>query len=179
MKLTTLPNKILRQKSLEVTFPLDKETKNLIENMISHIDESQEEGSTKRSGVGLSAVQFGSLKRLFYVNMDVEDLEPMRILLINPEIVAIGSRWAALDGGEGCLSIEDTTSEKVSGLVHRKNKVIIRGWSYFDNKVVEITKSGYPAIIIQHEMDHLDGKLFVDRINHKNRWDTKDMEILI
>ncbi len=179
MKIETIGNKILREKSKEVSLPLSKEDTKIINEMIKHIDDSQGEKTTARSGIGIAAVQLGHLKRMFYINLPkTDDDEAFLEFLVNPEIVGESPTWAALEGGEGCLSVPlDKTDTE--GLVHRKFKVIIEGYSFFKKKKVRITKTGYHAIVIQHEFDHLEGKLFVDRIDKKNIWTKKDSEILI
>ncbi|MCK5945904.1 MAG: peptide deformylase [Mycoplasmataceae bacterium] len=178
MKLVKLPNKVLREKSKDVSFPLSEKIEILAKEMIKHVDMSQDEKNKMRPGVGISAVQLGQPFRMFYINLNDGEKTTFRDLIINPKIIALGAAEAALEGGEGCLSVEENKSG-VDGLVHRKNKIIISGYSYFEKKEVQITKSGYLGIIFQHELDHLDGKLFFDRIDKKNRWLKKENEILI
>lgn len=179
MKIVKLPSGILREKSQKVSFPLSKEKIELIEYMIKYIDQSQEPGSEERAGVGISAVQLGHLDRMFYVNAPASDGEqPWREFLINPTIVKTSNESSALETGEGCLSVDDHIPGQ-QGLVHRSFKVTVEGYSYFSQKNVRVTKQGYQAIIIQHEQDHLNGKLFIDRIDKFNPWLVLDDEILI
>ncbi len=167
MKIIQLPNKKLRQISKQVTLPLSEEDEKVVKMMIDHIDESQQKDTNKRPGIGIAAIQMGFLKRMFYVNVPKSEFsEPLRDFLINPEIISESISTAALSGGEGCLSINEKDDE--DGLVHRKFKVVIKGYSYFAKKNVEYTKTGMLAIVFQHEMDHLNGKLYIDRINYKN-----------
>ena len=180
MKLTLLPDTKLRTKSEKVNLPLTKEKIELIKNMIIHIDDSMKPGSTDRPGVGLAAVQVGHLDRMFYINAPVseDDSSEWREFLINPKIISRKGGGAALEDGEGCLSVGDEIPLQ-KGLVHRDFEVTVEGYSYFQKKVVRITKRGYHAIIIQHEQDHLNGRLFVDRINQFDKWAKVKNEILI
>ncbi len=179
MNLILLPNKTLRKKSKEVTFPLSAEDCKLADAMIKHVDDSKLPGNEIRAGVGIAAVQFGELKRMFYINLTAdENSEPFRDLLINPTIVAEGAVAGALSGGEGCLSVP-VDMENTDGLVHRKIKVVIKGYSYLSKKEVQYSKYGYTAIVIQHEFDHINGILFVDKINRKKKWEHKPDEVLI
>ena len=177
---------IVREISKEVPIPWDEQTENEIQEMIKHIDYSQDPNQNDvRPGVGIAACQIGVLKRMFYINLngyEEQGVDDFKEFLINPKIVAYGARDAALSMGEGCLSVDEKGREKqLDGLVHRKYKVVVEGYSYFQKKKVSITKTGYPAIVLQHEMDHQDGKLFYDRINLKKPHDkkTEDEEIIM
>ena len=180
MKLTLLPNKKLRSKSKVVIFPLTKQKKELIEDMIKHIDDSIKPGSLDRPGVGIAAVQAGHLDRMYYINAPAskDDCSPWKEFLINPKIIKRKGNGAALEDGEGCLSVGDEIPLQ-EGLVHREFEVTVEGYSYFQKRIVRITKRGYHAIIIQHEQDHLNGKLFVDRINQFDKWKNEKNELLI
>lgn len=179
MKLTMLPEKKIREKSAEVTLPLTEEKIKLIEGMIKHIDDSQKPGSLDRPGVGIAAVQVGHLDRMFYINAPASDgQDEWREFLINPKIIKRSNKGAALENGEGCLSVGDDIPLQ-EGLVHRSWEVTVEGYSYFQKKKVTVTKHGYHAVIIQHEQDHLNGKLFIDRINQLDKWEPLVGEELI
>ncbi len=179
MNIEMLGSKILREKAKAVDLPLSNENEALVQKMIKHIDDSQIEGTKLRGGIGVAAPQLGVSLRMLYINVPAtDDEETFKTFLINPIIIGESPTYAALEGGEGCLSVE-LDADKTQGLVHRKFKIIIEGYSYFEKKVVRITKTGYHAIVIQHEFDHLEGKVFVDRINHKDVWAKKENEILI
>lgn len=178
-KIIELPDKKLREISKEVNLPLSKEDINLIEEMIKYIDDSLKPDSKVRAGIGIAAVQMGELKRIFYINLQSpEDPKGYRDLLINPVFTAEAASEAALEAGEGCLSVNEKDKGQ-EGLVHRKSRVRVKGYSYFAGAEVEYTKSGFEAIVLQHEMDHLNGKLFIDRIDKKNKWAQHDDEELI
>lgn len=179
MKLTMLPDKKIRTKSEKVVFPLSPEKIELINGMIKHIDDSQKPGSTLRAGVGIAAVQVGHLDRMYYINAPASDGEPeWREFLINPVINKRKGPKVALEGGEGCLSVGDEIPGQ-EGLVHRDYEVTVTGYSFFQGKEITITKKGYQAIIIQHEQDHLNAGLFLDRIDKFNPWTKLEGEVLI
>ncbi len=179
-KITKIPNdkKILRKKLAPVTFPLSEETKSIADWMINYIDESQKPGFDDRAGVGIAANQIGVDLRMFYVNVPLEDGTHFIDFLMNPEFTAEGNTPAALKGGEGCLSVNESWPH-TEGYVNRKYKVIVKAYSYIQQKEVTITKVGYPAIVLQHEMDHINGGLFYDRIDQKKPWDVKKGIVLI
>ncbi|MBA3948836.1 MAG: peptide deformylase [Acidobacteria bacterium] len=115
-------------------------------------------------GIGLAAPQVYEGIRLFVAGGDealpiaaMSDDGPMpRFALINPEIAMVGRAVEA--DWEGCLSIPD-----IRGQVPRARDIIVRGVDRTGQRV-EFTASGFPARVIQHETDHLDGVLFFDRM---------------
>jgi peptide deformylase len=111
-------------------------------------------------GVGLAAPQVGSQERV--IVLDVSQEQPGRglIKLINPVLMqAEGSIvWE-----EGCLSVVDYTAE-----VRRAAHVLVKGWTP-EEKEIEIEAEGLLAVALQHEIDHLEGKLFIDRITKLKR----------
>uniref|UniRef100_A0A7V3YGP7 Peptide deformylase n=1 Tax=Candidatus Caldatribacterium californiense TaxID=1454726 RepID=A0A7V3YGP7_9BACT len=110
------------------------------------------------SGIGLAGNQVGALLRIIVV------LHPetrQDLVVLNPEIVAVSVEREI--GEEGCLSIPE-----VYGKVERASRVLVRGVD-LGGKDVEIEASGLLARIFQHEIDHLDGVLFVDRLHPAKR----------
>ena len=107
------------------------------------------------SGVGLAATQIGVGKRVIVV--DVSHLEPeiAPLALVNPEIVESGG---SVEGTEGCLSIPG-----VEGVVPRSETVLVKAQDE-QGRPVQIPARGLLARALQHEIDHLDGILFIDRI---------------
>ncbi|WP_029513354.1 peptide deformylase [Mycoplasmopsis primatum] len=177
VEIIELPKKILRQKSVEVPIPLTNEDIELAEKMIYHIDDSQQEDSKFRAGVGVAAIQYGIPKRVFYINVNENvsvnsNDKPFRDVLFNPKIIATSSAKIALSDGEGCLSVGEEIPNQ-EGYVYRYSRIVIEAYSYFEKKVKRFDLRGYPAIVAQHELDHLEGKLFIDRINKQNPWDAK------
>ncbi len=111
-------------------------------------------------GVGLAAPQVGESRRLIVLDTDHENLGKHLLKLVNPMIVeAEGSIvWE-----EGCLSVIDFNAD-----VKRAERVLVRAWT-LDQKEIEIEGTGLLAVALQHELDHLDGKLFIDRISRIKR----------
>ncbi|WP_322941577.1 peptide deformylase [Mycoplasmopsis cynos] len=170
INIVELPNDVLRKNSNDIKIPLSKEDEILAEMMIYHIDDSQKDGSEFRPGVGVAAVQYGILKNVFYVFLqDNEQNIIFKDVLFNPKIVFASKMQVALNEGEGCLSVPETYPNQ-EGYVHRSKRIIVDAYSYFEKKFLRYEVSDYLAIIFQHELDHLNGKLFIDRISKKNPW---------
>ncbi len=111
-------------------------------------------------GVGLAAPQVGVLQRVIVLDIDHENPEKNPIKLINPEIRHAEGEiiWE-----EGCLSVRDFTAE-----VKRSARVQVVGYNEKE-KEVKVEAEGLLAVALQHEIDHLDGKLFIDRISRLKR----------
>ncbi|MDC8918765.1 peptide deformylase [Metamycoplasma hyosynoviae] len=170
VNLVTLPDKILREVSKEVPIPLIEEDVELIEKMIYHVRDSQEEETKFRPAVGVAAIQYGIPKRIFYIYIkDSEDNIIFDDALINAKLISHSKTKITLGEGEGCLSVDDDWKNQ-EGYVPRYTRVIIQAYSYFEKKVKTYDLIGYPAIVAQHEYDHLQGKLFIDRINKSDPW---------
>ncbi len=150
----------LRQKSTKVEAPYNQEDINLILEMHEYIKNSQLEENDIRSGVGLAAPQVGVNKRMLVVYYETED-GIISHALINPRVTATAIRQCYLASGEGCLSVED----EHEGYVYRANKITIEAYDAIKKQDVTIIARGYEAIVLQHELDHLDGILFYDRIS--------------
>ncbi|WP_027120390.1 peptide deformylase [Mycoplasmopsis lipofaciens] len=187
VKLVKLPLKVLRKKSKEVPIPLKQEDIELAEKMIWHITDSQKPNTQFQPGVGVAAVQYGILKRMFYIKTYNEgekyankDGKTNYIddVLINPKIIATSDYNVALHNGEGCLSVAMKWPNQ-EGYVYRKNRIVFEAYSYREKKTKKFDLQGYLAIVAQHELDHLDGKLFVDHINTKNPWYDKNNSRII
>ena len=175
-------NKILRTKSKDVTFPLNKEDKDLVYDMIKYLELSQdEEYATKhniRAGMGLSFIQLGKPKRIFVIankNEDDEDDKNKKDIsfeehiIINPKLLTHSEELVYVEEGEGCLSINRETI----GIVPRYARVTIEYYDIDGNKKTIRVREEI-AIAFQHEMDHLEGILFVDKIDPKNPFKNKD-----
>ncbi|WP_027334755.1 peptide deformylase [Mycoplasmopsis felifaucium] len=173
VKLTMLPEKVLRKKSKDIPIPLTEEDIDLAEKMIYHIDDSQKPNTKFRPGVGVAAVQYGILKNMFYINSDVGPVnQHIRDVFINPKVIATSEALVAINEGEGFLSVGDNIKGQ-EGYVYRKNRIVFDAYSYFERKWKRYDLTGYPAIVAQHEMDHLNGKLFIDHIDKLNPWKEK------
>ncbi|MGA9398502.1 MAG: peptide deformylase [Anaerolineaceae bacterium] len=145
----TLPDPILRRKSHKVT-SFDRSFQDLVDDMIATMRQAP--------GVGLAAPQIGVPNRLIVVEYgdEVDEEKPKKLYLIaNPEIIQ--SSEEKVTGIEACLSVPGLVGEVV-----RFEQVVIRGLNRF-GKPARITAKGWLARIFQHEIDHLDGVLYVDR----------------
>lgn len=143
-KVRTLGDPVLRKISKPVT-EVNEKTKELIQDML--------ETMYRTNGVGLAAPQVGVLKRIVVIDISQDGDEPM--VLINPEIVsASGSQT----GDEGCLSVPGK-----AGKVTRPNEVTVRA-ADIDMNEFEITGTELLARAFCHEIDHLDGIVYVDKV---------------
>lgn len=160
-------HKVLRQKSNEVTFPLSKEDKNTINHIIKHLTYSQiEKYADKynlRPGMGLAFPQLGILKRIIVIVYEYEEGKFENYVLINPKIISHSEEKVALETGEGCLSV----NREVEGHVPRFARITITGYDTDGNKI-SIRAREDLSVAFQHEVDHLNGTLFFDRID-KNK----------
>ena len=113
------------------------------------------------NGIGLAATQVGILKRLIIVDIGEEDDETYDpLVLFNPELMGFDGEIVV---EEGCLSIPDVTAE-----VKRPERIVVEGIDV-QNEPVRIEAEGLLARVLQHEIDHLNGVLFIDRISGLKR----------
>lgn len=134
------PDPILRQKCVKVTHfgpELERFVQNMFETMKAY------------DGIGLAAPQVGSIDRLLVI-----EYENRKLVLVNPEIT---HAEGVQTNREGCLSLPDLYL-----IVDRPNKIKVKAQDLLGNPI-ELTESGFFACIIQHEMDHLDGILILDK----------------
>lgn len=150
LKVARMGHPVLRQKGR----PLDKQelkdsaVQKLIDDMIDTMHEY--------SGIGLAAPQIHEGLRLFIAHLDPEGRgEDEAVAIINPQISVIGD--TTIEGWEGCLSVPD-----IRGLVPRAFHISVVALDRH-GKRVEFEAQDFPARVIQHETDHLDGVLFIDR----------------
>lgn len=162
-------NLLLRKRSSDVALPLSEEDKNTLKLMMEYIDESQNpEMVTKwdlRPAVGLAAPQIGIQKRMFcMVTYDEMGKNFFRFAVVNPKIISYSEEQTYLGGGEGCLSVD----ESKNGLVPRAKRIKVRThlFEIETGKEMDVILklSGYPAVVFQHEYDHLQGILFIDKV---------------
>ena len=158
IKILDESNKVLHQISKEVTFPLDAETKKLIDDSLDYLEKSQiKEYSEKydlRPGMGLSFVQLGILKRIFVISEEIEEGKFNRYVVINPKIVSQSEELIYVGEGEGCLSV----NREVEGIVPRHARMTVDA---FDENGDEyrIRVREDISVAFQHEIDHLSGKI--------------------
>lgn len=145
------PDPTLKQMCLPVAVITD-ETVRLIQDMV--------ETMYAAPGVGLAASQVGVLQRIIVIDIDYENPGKNLFRLINPEILRAEGQvvWE-----EGCLSVVDFTAE-----VKRAAQVEVVGLDEKE-KEIKIEAEGLLSVALQHEIDHLDGKLFIDRISRLKR----------
>ena len=139
-EIVTYPDPVLRQQAKAVSKP-DNATRKLVEDMIATL--------RRENGLGLAANQVGALQKVF-----VYDDGTGVGIIINPKIVSASGEQV---GVEGCLSVPG-----LQGEVKRANVVEVRGHD-LNGKPIKIKAEGLLARIFQHELDHLNGKLFIDR----------------
>lgn len=155
----TLPNPNLRKKSEKVHVITD-ETLQLIEDMLAATID-WENSRPHEMAVALAAVQIDRLERVVIVRNDFDNKDNQDFtVLINPEVVKFEGELIA--DQEGCLSVKD-----VYGLVPRYTKVRIKAIGVDGREIKFKSPNAFVARILQHEIDHCDGKCFVDHITHE------------
>ncbi len=166
-------NKILRKKAKTVTFPLTSEDFALIEHMKKHLYYSQLtdecEQYSLRPGMGLAFPQLGILKRIIVIVHEKEEGKFDEYVLVNPKIISHSVEQIAAYEGEGFLSV----SRDVEGHVPRHARISINAFDE-KGKPISLRARDELAIAIQHEIDHLDGILFFDRIDKNKPFYTED-----
>lgn len=157
----------LRTKAEEVTFPLTEEDRQLAHDLMEYLKNSQDPETAEkyglRGGIGIAANQVNSLKRMFALHLEDEQGEQISFVAINPRIVSHSVEQTYLTSGEGCLSVD----RQVAGYVPRYARITVK-FKNVDGIEQKIRLSGLPAIAFQHELDHLNGVMFFDRINEKD-----------
>ena len=151
LDICTYPEEILRQRAEPVT-EIDGEVVKLVDRMA--------ETMYSAPGIGLAATQVGVAKQVLVADIAPRKPESELIVLINPEIIAAEGE---VTFEEGCLSVPDFQAE-----VKRHEKITVRGLN-LKGEAVEIEAEGLLAIVLQHEIDHLNGMLFIDRLSKLKR----------
>ena len=147
-QILTEPNKILRQKSLPVEM-VDKDLQNLMDDML--------ETMYAAPGIGLAAIQVGIPKRVIVLDIEQKEGEKKPLFFVNPEIIQKSKNLSTYE--EGCLSVPGQFAE-----IDRPDKCHVKYLDYYGEKK-EINAEGMLATCIQHEMDHLEGILFIDYLS--------------
>lgn len=140
-------NPILKKKAEEIK-NLSKEIDELARNMVQTMHAAP--------GIGLSAPQVSQSKRLITIDLTVGEKKEEQIILINPEIISEEGEQIL---EEGCLSLPDINEKVV-----RPFRIIVKGIDLDENEKT-IEAEGMLARVISHEVDHLNGKLFIDRLS--------------
>lgn len=166
-------DKRLREISKEVTFPLPIEDKKRIKDMLEYLKISQiEELREKydlRAGMGLAYIQLGINKRIFVVVDEVEEGKFKNYVVINPRIISNSEELIYVGEGEGCLSINRETE----GIVPRFARITVEAYD-MDGNLYTIRVREDLSIAFQHEIDHLNGILFTDKIDPKDPYKNID-----
>lgn len=145
-EILTYPEPLLKELSRPVEI-VDSQVKVLISDMLETMYEAP--------GIGLAAPQVGELKRVIVLDVEYREGERQPIVLVNPEIIESSGETTY---EEGCLSVPEYTAEVV-----RASEVTVKGLDG-EGHPVSIEADGLLAIALQHEIDHLNGVLFVDRL---------------
>ena len=151
LEILKYPHPTLKKRSKEVE-RIDEGIKSLIRDMVKTMYEA--------NGIGLAACQIGVPQRV--IVLDVSPIDPQQsfFAMINPEII---SQEGEIDHEEGCLSVPDCFEK-----VKRKEKICVRGISP-EGKEMEVAGEGILAFALQHEIDHLNGILILDRLSQLKR----------
>jgi len=147
-QILTEPNKILREKSLPVD-KVDEDVQKLIDDLL--------ETMYAAPGIGLAAIQIGIPKRVIVLDIAQKDGQKNPICFINPEIIEKSINNSTYE--EGCLSVPGQFAE-----IDRPDKCYVKYLDYH-GQPKEIKAEGMLATCIQHEMDHLEGILFIDYLS--------------
>ena len=150
LKVSRMGHPVLRQRTALIQ-PDEIDTasmQRLIDDMFDTMNEY--------AGIGLAAPQVHQELRLFVAGVDDQNSTMQPVVMINPEIEVIGEETE--EDWEGCLSIPD-----IRGKVLRAKNIRVRSLDRH-GKLQQLTANGFPARVIQHETDHLNGILFVDRM---------------
>ncbi len=164
LDICTYPDPVLRETCAPIE-NIDGEILKLIDDMAETMYEAP--------GIGLAANQVGRPIRLVVIDLQKPEIQNGLIVLINPKIVS-GSGSITFE--EGCLSVPEFFSN-----VKRFEEVTVHALD-ISGKKMEITASGLLAVVFQHEIDHLEGKLFIDRLGpitrdiFKRKWKKKHKE---
>ncbi len=152
LKLYEYPHPILKQKAEKVD-KVDNELRQLLDDMLETMYVS--------NGCGLAAPQVGVSKRMVVIDIAAEGEEPRPMYLVNPEIVWASDEKEVCE--EGCLSVPGQRAE-----VERPASVKIRYLDYNGNPQ-ELLAEDFLAVAAQHELDHLDGILYIDHLSRLKR----------
>jgi peptide deformylase len=150
INVTKYPDPFLRKPAEEVG-KIDDSVTSLIKSMFKVMDEE--------GGIGLAAPQIGKSKRIIVISIDEKNFD--KFALINPVIRHLSTETDVME--EGCLSIPGVNAD-----VERPVQAVVQGMTK-SGRLIEISAEGLLARVLQHEIDHLDGVLFIDRLTSTER----------
>jgi peptide deformylase len=151
LQIRKYPDPILKQPAKPVT-QIDDAVRSFIESMVQTMYAAP--------GIGLAAPQVGDSRRIIVIDADQENPGRRLLKLINPEVVEMHGKvtWE-----EACLSVVDYSSP-----VQRASHIVVKALTPDENEL-EIEAEEFLAVVFQHELDHLDGRLFIDRLSGLKR----------
>jgi peptide deformylase len=152
LEILTYPNQFLQQPTKPVE-NIDGKIQKFIDDMAATMYAAP--------GVGLAAIQVGFDQSILVYDISPQDESRSLQVLINPRIIS--SRGEVLSENEGCLSVPDYRAD-----VKRATEIVVEGLDREGN-VITIEAEGFPAIVLQHEIDHLNGTLFIDHLSALKR----------
>ena len=152
LEILTFPNKFLQQPTQPVE-NIDEDIQTLVADMAETMYDAP--------GVGLAAIQVGSDKQILVYDEKPTQTDRGYGVIINPKIVE--TEGQIISENEGCLSVPDFRSD-----VKRAARIVVEGVDR-DGKSLRFEADGFLAIVLQHEIDHLNGTLFIDRISALKR----------
>lgn len=173
IKILDESNKLLHRKCKDIELPLPQEDIDRIHDMLDYLEMSQvketEEFYHLRAGMGLAYPQLGLLYRIFVIVYEVEEGKFDKYVVVNPKVKSASEEMVYIDEGEGCLSINRPTT----GIVPRHARITIDAYDEYGNPFTLRVREEL-AVAFQHELDHLDGVLFTDKIDPKHPFKGKD-----
>ncbi|MCU0591269.1 MAG: peptide deformylase [Desulfobacterales bacterium] len=152
MKILTYPEKFL----LQPTVPLEN-----IDGQVQQMIDAMAETMYTAPGIGLASIQVGWDRSVLIYDISARDEKRSLHVLINPRIIS--SEGEIISDGEGCLSVPDFRAD-----VKRSERILVEGHDR-DGNPMRVEAEGLHAIVLQHEIDHLNGRLFIDRISALKR----------
>ncbi len=165
--------KSLREPSTPVELPLSNEDRQTLLDMLEYLKISNDPELSEKyhiqSGVGLAAPQIGLNKQMIAIYVIDGEGREHSYCLVNPKIISESARLTYLENGEGCLSVDKLHK----GYVYRHQKITVRAYNLLKDKEEDIVLTNFLAIVAQHEIDHLKGILYYDRINKFNPFEER------
>lgn len=168
---------LLRKQTQDVAIPVPLEDRHILLSMLQYLKNSQDPILIKkyklRPGSGLSANQIGVDKRMFAVLFENHD-QKHEMMFINPKVMSHSFNMTYLPEGEGCLSV----NRPIHGFVPRYERIKVKAYN-IDGQEFMMSLKGYESIVVQHEIDHLNGIMFYDRINKDNPYQLPDRKSVV
>jgi len=169
---------IIRKIAEPVIFPLNKLQITALSNMKNYLHYSNLEEADEKlfiPAVGIAAPQVNCSSRILLFRFFDEQTETeSTVTMINPEIIGQSTNLTFIDSGEACLSVFKTHE----GYIHRAFKVVVKFFDEANNRQQK-NYTGFNAVVVQHEIDHLNGVLFYDHIKKNDPFFIPDNSIML